>query len=92
MPDHWDHESNRRPGQFIGHVPPGDHPVAATHVAEKSVALIRDTLLEIVDMCEVHTEMAPTSTDYVVMLTAILAEDTLAWIRQWPAQGTGPLG
>ena len=81
---HGEHETGTGPQRFVGLVPAGDHPVTAGHIADQSVRLILAALTEIVEIIEIHGDMAPTSAAYVTELANIVAGETLAWTRRWP--------
>ncbi|CAM4364507.1 hypothetical protein NONI108955_22755 [Nocardia ninae] len=85
MNDPYDHnEPTSKPSDFIVNVPPGDHPITAEHMANKAIALISGALSEIVDVVDVHQDMAPSSACYVLQLAGTLADSTIEWMHRWP--------
>ncbi|WP_156371115.1 hypothetical protein [Nocardia arizonensis] len=78
-------EPDPLPWQFDGGIPEGDNPEVTRHLAESTVAKLTVTLREIVDMNEVHQDMAPATAIKVWGLLLILTDELLAWIRRWQA-------
>ncbi|MBF6228928.1 hypothetical protein IU470_28035 [Nocardia abscessus] len=73
------------PWEFDGGIPEGDNPDVTRHLAESTVAKLVAVLHEIVDMNEVHSEMAPRTATKVSTLLIVLADEVLAWVRRWQA-------
>ncbi|WP_433578547.1 hypothetical protein [Nocardia brasiliensis] len=80
-----DRQPDPLPWEFDGGIPEGDNPEVTRHLAESTVAKLATTLREIVDMNEIHSEMAPATATKVWSLLLILTDEVLAWIRRWQA-------
>lgn len=78
-------EPDPLPWQFDGGIPEGDNPDVTRHLAESAVAKLTATLREIVDMNEVHQDMAPATAIKVWGLLLMLADDVISWIHGWKA-------
>ncbi|WP_063049955.1 hypothetical protein [Nocardia arthritidis] len=60
-----------------------DHPIVARHLADSTVRKITTTLRELVDMAEVHEQMAPETAGRVWELATIVSGELVAWVRRW---------
>ena len=74
----------KKPWQFTGDVPPGDHPELTQHMTESAVNKLAGTLRDLVTMVTVHEDMAPTTAGLVMELCRGVTGDVLRFIRRLP--------
>ncbi|MGV9680684.1 hypothetical protein ACWDSJ_35900 [Nocardia sp. NPDC003482] len=75
--------NNSSPWEFLGNIPEGDHPFLTVHMTESTVHKLAATLREIVDMSEIHQDMAPRTTERIWELLTALTGELMAWIEGW---------
>ncbi|MEW1735847.1 hypothetical protein AB0346_07845 [Nocardia beijingensis] len=72
-----------RPWEADSGIPHGDHPIVARHLADSTVRKLSLVLREMVDMAEVHEQMAPETAGRVWELVTIYRGELVAWVKRW---------